>query len=450
MEKHKKYPKAFWACGVTEIFERLSYYLGRSLILIFLTTAVLNGGLGLSDTIGATIQADLTAYSYLGAIFGGYLVDRFFGAKYTTPLGMAVAGIGYYVGGMATSKTQVYIMILLVSVGLGLFKNGPLIGRVITDKSQMDSAFSIRYTLVNLGALIGTFAVGILYKDVFAHNGVLGFSQCFKLAGYVMFAGSIWYVLVVWKLLGNVGSKPFKMEKTAEELEMEKKEQLSESDKRPLTTIEKKRIGAILLASIFSIIFFIFWNLAYLPVYYYWVENMNWVVAGYQVPATWFDAGNSLFCVILGPTMAWVWNKLAARPQGDMSLFKKTGLGIAVIGIGYLFFATIDIMRGGEKASVLWLIIFVFLLTLGEMLFSPLGSSFISKYSPSKYLGIMMSTWGLSIFVSAKLYGPAYGYLFGGNFKFTTACFIVATIAFISSVLLFTLDKRLSALVEED
>lgn len=45
----KKYPKGFWICGCTEIFERLSYYLGRSLILIFVTASVAEGGLGLSN-----------------------------------------------------------------------------------------------------------------------------------------------------------------------------------------------------------------------------------------------------------------------------------------------------------------------------------------------------------------------------------------------------------------
>lgn len=451
MKKVKKsYPTAFWVCSASEIFERLAYYLGRSLILIFITTAVLEGGLGLSDKIGANMQANLTAFSYLGAVFGGFVVDRYIGAKYTTPVGMVITGIGYYIGSIATGAQHIYLMIFAVSIGLGLFKNGPLIGRVITDKTQMDSAFSIRYTLVNIGALIGTFAVGILYKDVFAKNGVYGFAPCFKLAALSMLLGAIWYVFVCWKHLGDIGTRPFKLEKTAEEIEMEKRANIEDQVKRPLTSIEKKRIGAIILASAFSIIFWIFWYLAYLPVYYYWAENMNWVVAGYTVPATWFDSANSLFCIILGPMMAMLWNYLAARPVGDMSLFRKTGIGIGIIGIGYIFYALIDIFRGNAKASVLLLIIFALLLTLGEMFFSPLGHSFISKYSPSKYLGIMMSMWGISIFFAAKLYGYAYGFLFGGSLKFTHACFIVAAIAFVSAATLFLLDKRLSALVEED
>ena len=449
--KKKGFPTAFWTCAATEIFERLSYYLGRSLILIFATATVATGGLGLSDTVAANMQSNLTAFSYLLPLFGGIVVDRYIGAKYTTPVGMMIAGVGYYMGSVATTATGVYAMIFLVSLGLALFKNGPIIGRVITEKEQMDPAFAMCYILVNVGAFIGTFLVGILYKDVFAKDGVLGFAPCFKIAALIMFLGACWYFFVCWRFLGDVGKRPFKKTKTQEELAIDAEktvEEKKETKKEPLTTIEKKRIGAILIASLFSIIFWIFWYLGYLPVYYYWADNMNWVVAGYEVPSTWFDAANSMFCVILGPVTAALWRKLAARPQGDMSLFRKTGLGITIIGLGYIFYAVIDIARGGHKASVLWLIVFAFLLTLGEMFFSPLGHSFISKYSPSRYLALMMSMWGFATFIAAKSYGPVYGILFGGSIPFKTACIGVAVVSFVAAAIMIALDKRLSALVD--
>lgn len=350
--KERKYPLGFWMCAGTEIFERLAYYLGRSLILIFVTTAVVNGGLGLSDSVGAKLQANLTAFAYLGPVLGGVIVDRFVGARYTTPIGMVLVGIGYYMGALAKGPGMIYAMIVCVSLGLGLFRTAPLIGRIIGDNSKMDSAFSIRYTLVNVGAFIGTFLVGILYKDVFAKDGVLGFAPCFKLAALAMFVGAVWFMIAT-RFMGDVGKKPFKMEKTEEELEEEAKQKALDKElkKMPMTTIEKKRIGAIVLVSAFSIVFWIFWYLAYLPVYYHWAENMNWVVAGYEVPATWFDAANSIFCVILGPITAKLWTVLAARPQGDMSLFRKTGLGIGILGLGYVFFAVIEITRGNGKPT---------------------------------------------------------------------------------------------------
>lgn len=447
--KKKGYPKAFWACACTEIFERLSYYLGRSLILIFVTATVATGGLGLSDTVAANMQSNLTAFSYLLPLLGGVVVDKYIGAKYTTPIGMVIAGVGYFMGSIATSTTGVYLMIFFVSAGLALFKNGPIIGRVITDKAQMDSAFSVRYSLVNVGAFIGTFAVGILYKDVFAKDGVLGFVPCFRLAALIMVLGALWYVFVCWRFLGDTAALPFKKTMTAEEIEAEKARKASEKEeKQPMTTVEKKRIGAIVVASIFSIIFWIFWYLGYLPVYYYWAENANWAIGGYEVPATWFDAANSMFCVILGPVVASLWKKLAARPQGDMSIFRKTALGITTIGLGYLFYILMDIVRGDGKVSVIWLLGFAFLLTLGEMFFSPLGHAFISKYSPSRYLAVMMSVWGFATFIAAKSYGYVYGLLFGGNLEFRVACVIVAGIALVSAVIMVALDKKLSALVD--
>lgn len=378
------------------------------------------------------------------------MADRWIGGRYTTPVGMLIVGIGYFCGSLATSPTMVYVMIFCVSAGLGLFKNGAMIGRIVTDKDQIDGAFSIRYSLVNTGAFIGTFAVGILYKDVFAHDGVLGFSPCFKLAALSMFLGAIWFTWG-WRFMGDVGKKPFKLEKTAEELEMEKqrKEEEKNMKHQPLTLVEKKRMGAIFLVSGFSIIFWIFWNLAYLPVYYYWTENMNWVVAGYEVPTTWFDAANSFFCVVFGPLTAMLWAKLSARPQGDMSLFRKTGIGIGILGIAYLFFAALDVARGGEKISVLWLIVFAAIFTLGEMFFSPLGHAFISKYSPSRYLSTMMAVWGIATFISSLCYGPLYGATFEGGFKFTSVCIVIAIIAAVSAIVLFVLDKRLSKLVED-
>ena len=408
------------------------------------------GGLGLSNSQGATMQSLLTAFAYLGPLIGGVVADRWIGGRYTTPVGMLIVGIGYFCGSLATSPTMVYVMIFCVSAGLGLFKNGAMIGRIVTDKDQIDGAFSIRYSLVNTGAFIGTFAVGILYKDVFAHDGVLGFSPCFKLAALSMFLGAIWFTWG-WRFMGDVGKKPFKLEKTAEELEMEKqrKEEEKNMKHQPLTLVEKKRMGAIFLVSGFSIIFWIFWNLAYLPVYYYWTENMNWVVAGYEVPTTWFDAANSFFCVVFGPLTAMLWAKLSARPQGDMSLFRKTGIGIGILGIAYLFFAALDVARGGEKISVLWLIVFAAIFTLGEMFFSPLGHAFISKYSPSRYLSTMMAVWGIATFISSLCYGPLYGATFEGGFKFTSVCIVIAIIAAVSAIVLFVLDKRLSKLVED-
>ena len=266
MTKQTKYPLAFWICSTTEIFERLSFYLGRSLILVFVTASVATGGLGLPDTTAAKMQADLTAYSYLAAMIGAIIVDRFIGARYTTPIGAAIISVGYFAGSGAEDARLIYVMIFCVAFGLGLFKTGPMIGRIVRP-DQLTSAYSIRYSLVNVGAFIGPFVAGILYQNTFAHDGVLGFRPCFRMAGIVMLCGCAWFTLGIFLKGEGAGKKPFKQNMTTEELDVQAKEEAQHIEKHHATTIEKKRIAAILLISAFQIIFWLFWYLAY-PVSY--------------------------------------------------------------------------------------------------------------------------------------------------------------------------------------
>ena len=79
---------------------------------------------------------------------------------------------------------------------------------------------------------------------------------------------------------------------------------------------------------------------------------------------------------------------------------------------------------------------------MGEMFFSPLGHSFISKYSPSRYLAVMMSVWGFATFIAAKSYGPVYGLLFGGKIEFKVACIGVAVVSFAAALIMIALDRN--------
>ncbi|MCF1846479.1 MFS transporter, partial [Staphylococcus aureus] len=75
----------------------------------------------------------------------------------------------------------------------------------------------------------------------------------------------------------------------------------------------------------------------------------------------------------LGPVLGALWFKLASRPQGDMSLFKKTGLGLIFLGLAFLMLVGAEFTRGvgapeTAKASIMWIIMFGILLSFGEML----------------------------------------------------------------------------------
>ena len=50
-----------------------------------------------------------------------------------------------------------------------------------------------------------------------------------------------------------------------------------------------------------------------------------------------------------------------------------------------------------QRVSPLWLIGSYFLISIGELCFSPIGFSLVSKLSPSKYAGLLMGLWMAAI-----------------------------------------------------
>ncbi len=443
MEEKKGFPLGFYVCSLTFSFERAAYYASKFLIFYFIFTAVAEGGLGLDKSEAAKVQANLVAFTYLAPIIGGYICDRFLPARIAIPLGMFLMAGGYYAGSTADSMVGVNIMLWLVVVGTGLFKGNlsALSGRLFSDKEKLDSAFSTQYSFVNIGAFLGTTLVGIFYLQTFYDpiTGVLGFSQSFLIAAIACAVGGMLFILAS-PLFGEHGKKPFGADTKKEE---------TKTTYEPLTATEKKRVLAICLVSAFSVVFWVFWYLSYLAAYDYGETYVNMFVGNYEVPLAWFDSLNALGCIALGPVFALLWLKLSKREKGDMSLFKKTGFGLWFLGSSFLMLVLGDLTRGDGQASIIWLILFGILLTVGEMFFSPLGNSFVSKYAPGKYLAILMGVWTFATFLAGKSYGVLYAY-FNDNFTIVEYSIIVFIITFIVGVLVFIADKPLSKLIAED
>lgn len=440
MENTSKRPFGFYVCSLAFTLERFAFYSAKWLLAVFVVAKVADGGLGLTAADAAKMSANLVAFTYLAPVIGAFISDRFIGARYLVPIGMTLMGAGYLVGWQASSAGMVNLMIILVSLGTGLFKcqTSAITGRLFDDPRQLDSAFSIQYSFVNIGSFIGTTIIGVLV-------GTKGYAFCFLVCGIMMFIDAVWFIFG-WKFLGETGKKPFKIDEHEEVKAKETKE-----EKKPLTSIEKKRVGAIILVSFFSVIFWLFWYLAYMPVYFYWGGDnaaANWMIGNFQVPTAWFDSLNALACISLGPILGKVWEKLAKRPQGDLSMFKKTALGMMLLGLSYVIFAMADVTRGGNLASIAWIIAFGIVLSLGEMVFSPLGNSFISKFSPPRLLSVMMSVWVLAVFFAAKSYGWVYEFTL--KFKFAPTYFVIAAIAAGAGIILWLLDGKLNSLVVEE
>ncbi|MBU0278968.1 hypothetical protein KMP11_01715 [Gemella sp. zg-570] len=177
----------------------------------------------------------------------------------------------------------------------------------------------------------------------------------------------------------------------------------------------------MILISLFSVVFWLFWYLTYLAVYDYAPTYVDLNVFGSQVSTALFDSENTLLCIVLEPVLGALWVKLSKRPQGDMSLYKKLSLGLLLLGTSFLMLVGAEVQGGvgtpeSSKASILWIVMFGVILSLGEMVFSPLGNAFISKYAPKHILSILMAVWTISTFIAAKSYGYIYNWTLTQNF----------------------------------
>ena len=228
-----------------------------------------------------------------------------------------------------------------------------------------------------------------------------------------------------------------------------------EESSKPLTKGDKKRILAIILVTVFSIVFWVVWYMAYMPAYFYfgWGEgsdflnHANWYIGSWQVPTSYFDSLNALTCIVLGPVLAIVWAKLAKRPQGDMSMFKKTALGMILVGCSFVIMVLADVIRGGGQAALIWIVFVSLLMSIGEMVFSPLGNSFITMFAPAKVLGLLLGLWPIAVFFATTIYPALYAYL--KTVPFQIGYGVVAGVVIILGAILWAMSGKLDKLAEE-
>jgi len=95
------------------------------------------------------------------------------------------------------------------------------------------------------------------------------------------------------------------------------------------------------------------------------------------------------------------------RKKKEPSTATKIAFGLFISALSALVMvgAVYASKNGGEKASVLWLISSYGVITVGELLLSPMGLSLVSKLSPVRITSLMMGGWFLATSIGNKLSG---------------------------------------------
>jgi len=399
----KGYPLGFWFVSVLQVFERFSYYGMRGLLILYLASSAIKGGLGLDTAAAAVLYANFTMFAYFSPLLGGYIADNFWGKRKTFFIGSIFIVGGLFVLFVAQGKPMVMVALGLMIIGNGFWK--PNITSIVGDfydnnDPRKDGAYSIFYTFINIGAFFSPLICGTLAEKTFAvTKGTevisYGYKYGFLAAGIGMLIGTILYILFAKKALGEVGT----FNKKAALEKRQAKKASAEAKKEALTEKEKKGVLAIFVLSFFVILFWAGFEQAGSSLTLYTNDFINRDVGGFVIPTSWFQSINPFLCVVLGPLFAILFVKLSKRPQGDIPTATKMGYGLILLGIGFALMVGAVLQRGGNsadvaiKANILWLLGAYTLHTVGEMFLSPVGLSMVSKLAPKQIAALMMGVW---------------------------------------------------------
>lgn len=405
----------------TEMWERFSYYGMRALLILYLTAAVMDGGVGMTTARAAAIYGWYTFGVYAAAIPGGWIADRLLGQYKTVLLGGILIALGHY--SLATGQMGLFYAGLgLIVAGTGLLKPNisTMVGSLYPQgDARRDGGFSIFYMGINVGAFIAPLVCGTLGQRVGWHWG-------FGAAGVGMTLGLLQY------LLGRARLAP-----AVARIETARASSDGEGagrERRPYTATERKRIAVIGILFVFSTFFWAAFEQAGSSLNLFADRLTRTSVFAFDFPSTWFQSLNSLFIITLAPVFAWLWVWLNKRNR-EPSSPAKFSFGLVFVGLGFLLLVPAAIISGPEQrlVSPLWLTGVYLLHTIGELALSPVGLSVVTKLAPARIVGSMMGVWFLSIAFGNKLGGWVASFfdtlplpqLFGAVFATTAAAGLV-------------------------
>ncbi len=437
------HPKGLFILFFTELWERFSYYGMRAMLVLYMSAAITEGGLGFTEEKALYIYGIYVTMVYLMSVPGGIIADKLLGQRKAVMFGGLLLCAGH--GLMANPDLWAfYTALTLIILGVGLLKPNisTMVGGLYEKNPEAkDSAFTIFYMGINLGALIAGIVVGTLRVKYGWHWG-------FGAAGVGMVLGQLVYL---WgqKYLGNVG--------LLEKIDLSENNKVKKK-KTPLTEDEITKLRLLAISFAIVMIFWAAFEQAGGLMNLYTENYTNRNLFSYEIPTEFFQSLNPLYIMIFAPVVAAIWLKLAKKGKEPSAIFKM-GLGNAILGIGFIFMVGASLERGGEhlagfsfldnpaKSGMSWLLFAYLFHTLGELALSPVSLSFITKMAPKRWGS---STMGL-YFAITGLGGGALASFIGGFAKTLGELAVfggIAVFTIIMGIAVMLFSKRINAISE--
>lgn len=436
-----KYPKQIWALFFSEMWERFSFYGMRGMLTFFMVDQLLMDEKVANLQYGAT-QAFVYAFTFIGGLFA----DKILGFRKSLFWGGLLMIIGSIILAI-DPKSFFFLGIAFNVVGTGFFKPNisTMVGQLYADgDSRRDAGFSLFYSGINIGALLGGYACVAIGKGALLGSIVpeaQTWNVAFGLAAVVMTISLLTF-LNTRQSLGPIGLPPLEMQEkkwaeyavyigglVAIPLIMVMVANTEYTDwfmyavgpfsliylfyeMSRHTVAEAKKLMAALLFIVFSVVFWAIFEQAGGSLSLFAANNLNDKILGSITldPNGVNNAANSLFVILFAPVLGLIWVWLSGKKM-EPNTVVKFGLGFLFLGGAfYLFYACRFFADDQAKASLDMFTIAYFVVTLGELCLSPIGLSIMTKLSPARLQGLMMGMWFL-----ASAYGQYVAGLFGAG-----------------------------------
>lgn len=505
--RQQAHPKGLYFIFVTGMSERFSYYGMRAIFTLYLINALM-----LDKEFASAIYGNYTGLVYLTPLIGGYVADRYLGMRKSIFWGALMMVLGQVLMFFsALNYENIELAKWLMYGGLGglIFGNGffkPNVSSIVGKLYQpgdkrLDSAYTIFYMGVNVGAFFAPLACGFLGDTGRPED----FKWGFLAAAAAMVLSLIYYVIQQNKYLVDykgtpIGIIPAQKDENNHIAGQEKNKEEKLNIKKliiwllaggilfalfhhwfdgdligaliyaacivipgfvisddSLSSIERKRILVIYIIAFFVIFFWAAFEQAGISLTYFADEQTNRDIMGWTMPASWFQSFNAIFVVLLAPLFSVLWIKLGQKNMEPASPTKQA-IGLFLLSLGYLLIAIgVKHVEPGVKVSMLWLTGLYFIHTMGELTLSPIGLSMVNKLSPARFASLLMGVWYLSMATANKLAGTLsslypeagktknfLGFEIAGLYDFFMIFVVMSAVA---ALILFLLSKWLQKLM---
>ncbi len=415
-----KYPKLLWSLFFSEMWERFCFYGMRGMLTFFMVHQLMMDESTANLQYGAT-QAFVYAFTFIGGLFA----DKILGFRKSLFWGGLLMITGSCI--LAIDPKEFFFPGLSFTIiGTGFFKPNisTMVGTLYkTNDTRRDAGFSLFYSGINIGALLGGYACITIGKDY-------SWNLAFGLAAIVMTISLLTFVFTQ-KNLGPIGLSPFaglndgKSRKWYEYavyvgslliipviMKMVAKTEYTDYFMYtigPCTLIylfyemfkfsaeERKKLLAALVFILFSILFWAFFEQSGGSLSLFAANNLDNQLLGIKLdPNGVNNAANSLFVIIFSPLLGLLWIAMSNK-KSEPNTVVKFGLGFLFLAAAFYTFYSTRFFANEQGITSLDLFTFAYLIiTFGELCLSPIGLSIMTKLSPKPLQGVMMGMWFLA------------------------------------------------------